>query len=304
RLGMKEGESIEHPWVTRAIENAQRKVEAHNFDTRKHLLEYDDVANDQRKVVYQQRNELIEADDISDSIVAIRQDVVNGVISQYIPPGSIEEQWDVSGLTEAIEREFGRTMALQQWLDEDQALHEEPLRERILAEIAGIYTDKEQQIGAHTMRRFERDVMLQILDGHWKDHLAAMDCLRQGIGLRGYAQKNPKQEYKREAFEMFQQMLEQIKHAVVSILARVQVRSEQELDELERENRETPAMQYEHADAGSALHPETDANPDAAEPETEPAPQPYRRQGRKVGRNEPCWCDSGKKFKQCHGRLA
>ena len=303
RLGMKEGESIEHPWVTRAIENAQRKVEAHNFDIRKHLLEYDDVANDQRKVVYQQRNELMEADDISDSIVAIRQDVVNGVTSQYIPRGSIEEQWDVPGLTEAIAREFGRPMGIQQWLDEDQALHEEPLRERILAEIAGIYTDKEQQIGAHTMRRFERDVMLQILDGHWKDHLAAMDYLRQGIGLRGYAQKNPKQEYKREAFEMFQQMLEQIKHAVVSILARVQVRSEQQLDELERENRKTPDMQYEHADAGSALHPEPEASPEAAEPATEPTHQPYRRQGRKVGRNEPCWCGSGKKFKQCHGRL-
>ncbi|MBA2491207.1 MAG: preprotein translocase subunit SecA [Gammaproteobacteria bacterium] len=303
RLGMKEGESIEHPWVTRAIENAQRKVEAHNFDIRKHLLEYDDVANDQRKVVYQQRNELMEADDISDSIAAIRQDVVNGVISQYIPPGSIEEQWDVPGLTEAIEREFGRPMAIQRWLDEDQSLHEEPLRERILAEITGIYTDKEQLIGAQAMRRFERDVMLQILDGHWKDHLAAMDYLRQGIGLRGYAQKNPKQEYKREAFEMFQQMLEQIKHAVVSILTRVQVRSEQQLDELERENRQTPAMQYQHADAGSALHPVSDASPEAAEPATAPAHQPYRRQGRKVGRNEPCWCGSGKKFKQCHGRL-
>ncbi|MGH8501840.1 MAG: preprotein translocase subunit SecA [Gammaproteobacteria bacterium] len=303
RLGMKEGESIEHPWVTRAIENAQRKVEAHNFDIRKHLLEYDDVANDQRKVVYQQRNELMEADDISDSIAAIRQDVVNGVISQYIPPGSIEEQWDVPGLTEAVEREFGRPMAIQQWLEEDQSLHEETLRERIQAEITGIYMEKEQQIGAQVMRRFERDVMLQILDGHWKDHLAAMDYLRQGIGLRGYAQKNPKQEYKREAFEMFQQMLEQIKHDVVSILAKVQVRSEQQLEALEREKRKAPEVQYQHADAGSATHPEPNPGSEAG-PAPQPSHQPYRRQGRKLGRNEPCWCGSGKKFKQCHGKLA
>jgi preprotein translocase subunit SecA len=303
RLGMKEGESIEHPWVTRAIENAQRKVEAHNFDIRKHLLEYDDVANDQRKVVYQQRNELMESEDISDSIAAIREDVVNAVISEYVPPGSIEEQWDVDGLTEAIEREFGLSLPIQEWLKEDESLFEETLRERIQQEIVQIYEEKEKLIGSVIMRRFERDVMLQILDGHWKDHLAAMDYLRQGIGLRGYAQKNPKQEYKREAFAMFQQMLEQIKHDVVSILAKVQVRSERQLDEMEEQNREPqPNMSFEHADAGSALRPNT-GNTDA-EKAQQPTQQPYRRQGRKIGRNEPCWCGSGKKFKQCHGKLA
>jgi preprotein translocase subunit SecA len=304
RLGMKEGESIEHPWVTRAIENAQRKVEAHNFDIRKHLLEYDDVANDQRKVVYQQRNELMEADDISDSIAAIREDVVNAVVGEYVPPGSIEELWDVDGLTEAIEREFGRRLPLRHWLDEDQSLFEETLRGRIQNEITAMYKEKENVVGEEIMRRFERDVMLQILDQHWKDHLAAMDYLRQGIGLRGYAQKNPKQEYKREAFEMFQQMLEQIKHDVVSILSKVQVRSERQLDELETQQRQRQRpMQYEHADAGSATHP-SESSAQAEQAPEEPSQQPYRRQGRKLGRNEPCWCGSGKKFKQCHGKLA
>jgi preprotein translocase subunit SecA len=304
RLGMKQGESIEHPWVTRAIENAQRKVEAHNFDIRKHLLEYDDVANDQRKVVYQQRNELMESDDISDSISAIRKDVVDNVISDYVPPESIEEQWNINGLTEALEREFGLSLPIQHWLNEDQSLHEETLRDRIQAEITQAYEEKEKLIGSTIMRRFERDVMLQILDGQWKDHLAAMDYLRQAIGLRGYAQKDPKQEYKREAFEMFQQMLEQIKHDVVSFLTKVQVRSEQQLDELEENNRQQPSrVQYQHADAGDALHPQAAiAN---AEPKREPMPavQPYRREGRKIGRNEPCWCGSDKKFKQCHGKL-
>jgi preprotein translocase subunit SecA len=309
RLGMKEGESIEHPWVTRAIENAQRKVEAHNFDIRKHLLEYDDVANDQRKVVYQQRNELMESEDISDSIAAIRSDVVNTVISEYVPEGSIEEQWNIEGVTEALDREFGLALPIQRWLDEDQNLHEETLRGRIQNEVARRIEEKEKLIGPETMRRFERDLMLQILDSHWKDHLAAMDYLRQGINLRSYAQKNPKQEYKREAFAMFEQMLEQIKHDVVSFLAKVQVRSERQLDEMEAHNRQQPTMQYQHAEAGSALHPEAAAQPTGApegEPAREPAPQqqPYRREGRKIGRNEPCWCGSGKKFKQCHGRLA
>jgi preprotein translocase subunit SecA len=309
RLGMKEGESIEHPWVTRAIENAQRKVEAHNFDIRKHLLEYDDVANDQRKVVYQQRNELMESEDISDSIAAIRSDVVNTVISEYVPEGSIEEQWNIEGVTEALDREFGLALPIQRWLDEDQNLHEETLRGRIQNEVARRIEEKEKLIGPETMRRFERDLMLQILDSHWKDHLAAMDYLRQGINLRSYAQKNPKQEYKREAFAMFEQMLEQIKHDVVSFLAKVQVRSERQLDEMEAHNRQQPTMQYQHEEAGSALHPEAAAQPMGApegEPAREPAPQqqPYRREGRKIGRNEPCWCGSGKKFKQCHGRLA
>ncbi len=296
KLGMEEGESIEHPWVTKAIENAQRKVEAHNFDIRKHLLEYDDVANDQRKVIYQQRNELMEADDISDSIEAIGEDVVNGVISEYVPPGSLEEQWNIEQLTEAIDNEFGLTLPIKQWLDEDESLHEETLRARIHNEIKQVFKEKEQKIGSEIMRRFEKDVMLQILDNHWKDHLAAMDYLRQGIGLRGYAQKNPKQEYKREAFEMFQQLLERIKHDVISIMAKVQVHSAQALQELEAQSRQPRQMQYEHEEAPSALDSDS-------EPQTEKE-QPFRRQERKIGRNEPCYCGSGKKYKHCHGKLA
>ncbi len=297
KLGMEEGEAIEHPWVTKAIENAQRKVEAHNFDIRKHLLEYDDVANDQRKVVYQQRAELLETEDVSDAIQAILRDVVEGVINAHIPPGSLEEQWDVAGLSEALESEFGLRLPIKEWLDQDESLHEETLRQRIQEEAARHYQDKERAIGTEMMRRLEKDVMLQILDHHWKEHLAAMDYLRQGIGLRGYAQKDPKQEYKREAFEMFQQMLERIKHDVVSVLTRVQVRSEQELEVMEEQNRRQQEMEFQHADAQSPLSPaEQAAAADKA--------QPYRREGRKIGRNEPCFCGSGKKFKHCHGRLA
>jgi preprotein translocase subunit SecA len=295
KLGMEEGESIEHPWVTKAIENAQRKVEAHNFDIRKHLLEYDDVANDQRKVVYQQRNELIETEDISDSIQAIREDVVNAVINTYVAPQSMEEQWDTGGLSEAIEREFGQRMEIKAWLDEDESLHEESLRERIQNEIKQVYAKKEEQLGSDMMRRFEKDVMLQILDNHWKEHLAAMDYLRQGIGLRGYAQKDPKQEYKREAFAMFQHMLESIKHDVVTFMAKVQVRFENEMRELEEQTRQPQQMQFQHEDAGSAL--------DVEEKEAPAKEQPFRRQGRKIGRNEPCPCGSGKKYKHCHGKL-
>ncbi|MGI9304013.1 MAG: preprotein translocase subunit SecA [Gammaproteobacteria bacterium] len=298
KLGMEEGEAIEHPWVTKAIENAQRKVEAHNFDIRKHLLEYDDVANDQRKVIYQQRNELMETDDISETIDAILSDVVESTISEHIPPGSLDEQWDVDGLTDALEREFALKMNVQKSLDEDDSLHEETVRERIQVDIGRQYRDKEKTVGNDMMRRFEKDVMLQILDGHWKEHLAAMDYLRQGIGLRGYAQKNPKQEYKREAFDMFQQMLTRIRHDVVSLLTRVKVQSEDELREMEEKQSREQEMQFEHAQAADALHPDTgDADGEA------PQQQPFRRTDRKIGRNEPCWCDSGKKFKHCHGKL-
>jgi preprotein translocase subunit SecA len=295
KLGMEEGESIEHPWVTKAIENAQRKVEAHNFDIRKHLLEYDDVANDQRKVVYQQRNELIESDDISDSIQAICEDVVNAVINTYVAPASMEEQWNIKGLSKALDHEFGQRMDIKAWLDQDESLHEESLRERIQNEIKQVYLKKEEQLGSDMMRRFEKDVMLQILDNHWKEHLAAMDYLRQGIGLRGYAQKDPKQEYKREAFAMFQHMLESIKHDVVTFLAKIQVRLEDEVREMEEQNRQPQQMQFQHADAGSAL--------DSQEKEAPSKEQPFRRSGRKIGRNEPCPCGSGKKYKHCHGKL-
>ena len=295
KLGMKEGEAIEHPWVTKAIENAQRKVEAHNFNIRKQLLEFDDVANDQRKVVYQQRNELMAEDDISDMIAGIRRDVVDAVISTYIPPGSLDEQWDVAGLEDAIEREFGQRMAIRQWLEADSSLHEDSLRERIQQEIEDAYKAKEQLVGAPVLRHFEKSIMLQVLDQAWKEHLAAMDYLRQGIHLRGYAQKNPKQEYKREAFEMFSAMLERIKHDVVSIVAKVQVRTESDVEAVDEQRRQTAPMEFSHPEASAMADAEAGAPPDDKQ-------TPLVR-GRKIGRNEPCPCGSGKKYKHCHGQL-
>jgi len=302
RLGMQEGEAIEHPWVTRAIENAQRKVEGHNFDLRKQVLEYDDVANDQRKVIYEQRNELLENDDVSESIRSIRADVVHELVSHYIPPGSLEEQWDVAGLEEALKSEFGLELPIRQWLDEEEDLYEEPLRERILERLETDHAAKEELTGSTAMRRFEKAVMLQVLDNHWKEHLAAMDYLRRSVGLRGYAQKNPKQEFKREAFEMFAEMLERVKQEVVRILARVQVRAESDVDAVEAENRPPEEVEYRHADAGSPM--DAEARADAGQPsEDETAHTPYVRSDRKIGRNEPCWCGSGRKYKQCHGKL-
>ncbi|WJW74943.1 preprotein translocase subunit SecA [Thiohalobacter sp. IOR34] len=299
KLGMQEGEAIEHPWVTKAIENAQRKVEAHNFNIRKQLLEYDDVANDQRKVVYEQRSELMAADDVSDLIDTIRRDVVNGVIDGYIPPGSLDEQWDVAGLEKAIEEEFGQRMEIQRWLEEDHDLHEETLRQRILEELERAYKEKEALAGAEVLRHFEKSVMLQVLDQAWKEHLAAMDYLRQGIGLRGYAQKNPKQEYKREAFEMFTDMLERIKHEVISIVSKVQVRAEDDVAAVEAQRQQMPGMmEFQHAEADS-LH----GGEAGAEEAGEETHAPFVREGRKVGRNEPCPCGSGKKYKHCHGKL-
>ncbi len=303
KFGMQEGEAIEHPWVTKAIENAQRKVEGRNFDIRKQLLEYDDVANDQRRVIYQQRNEIMDTAEISENIQGMRRDVVTQVIDAAIPPGSLDELWDVRGLIEAIDREFGQRLEIAKWLEEDQALHEESLRERILQAIERSYTEKEAIAGSEVMRHFEKAVMLQVLDNHWKEHLAAMDHLRQGIHLRGYAQKNPKQEYKREAFEMFAQMLEDIKRDVIGILSRVQVRAEQDVEAVERQRRRAVPMQYSHAEVASPMEEE----PSPAESEPAPAKaqvKPFVRAQPKIGRNEPCPCGSGKKYKQCHGRLS
>ena len=299
KLGMQEGEAIEHPWVSKAIENAQRKVEAHNFNIRKTLLEFDDVANDQRKVIYEQRNELMEAEDINDTIKAIRGDVVNDVINGYIPAGSLDEQWDVPGLEEALVQEFGMELPIGEWLEQDHELHEETLRERILEAMETAYDEKEQLAGVEVVRHFEKAVMLQVLDTAWKEHLAAMDYLRQGIGLRGYAQKNPKQEYKREAFEMFTAMLDRIKHDVVGIVSKVQVREQADVEAVEEQRRSHAPQQYQHAEA-SAMG-EQGERPAEAE---EQAHTPYTRQGRKIGRNEPCPCGSGKKYKQCHGKLS
>ena len=298
KLGMEEGEAIEHPWVSKAIENAQRKVEGHNFDMRKQLLEYDDVANDQRKVIYQQRNELLVASDISETVSAIRADVTNGVINNFIPPQSVEEQWDVSGLEEALEAEFGLKLDIQGWLDADSSLYEEQLREKILAAMEEQAKAKEESVGTEVIRHIEKAVTLQVLDNQWRDHLALMDQLRQGIHLRGYAQKNPKQEYKRESFELFGEMLERIKHEVISILCRVQVQSEEDVAAIEAQRR-----QQQHAGEMEFQHAEASAMTEEGGEDKEAVATPYVREGRKVGRNEPCPCGSGKKYKQCHGKL-
>ncbi len=297
KLGMEEGEAIEHPWVTKAIENAQRKVEGRNFDIRKNLLEFDDVANDQRKVVYEQRNELLDTNDISETIHVIRDDVYGAIIDEYIPPQSLEEMWDVPGLEARLKSDFALDLPLQQWLAEDDKLYEEKLRERILDEATKLYAHKEELVGKEVLRNFEKAVMLQTLDGLWKEHLAAMDHLRQGIHLRGYAQKNPKQEYKRESFDLFTQMLETLKRDVVSILSRVQVqeRDVEAMEEQQRQQAEAAPRTYTHATAENQL---ADEDTGGAEGHTT-----FVRDEQKIGRNDPCPCGSGKKYKHCHGQL-
>ncbi|MDV2858829.1 preprotein translocase subunit SecA [Oceanimonas sp. CAM02] len=300
KLGMQEGEAIEHPWVTRAIENAQRKVETRNFDIRKNLLEFDDVANDQRKVVYEQRNELLDSGDISETIAVIREDVLTDVVHEYIPPQSLEEMWDVPGLEQRLQSDFALELPIGDWLKQDDKLHDEQILERVLAEASKTYEEKEAVVGAEVLRQFETSVMLQTLDNLWKEHLAAMDHLRQGIHLRGYAQKNPKQEYKRESYELFTQMLENLKREVVSILSRVRVQSQEDVDQAEakrREAAERQAQSYSHAEAENPLAGEQPAQAAADEA------TPFVRDGQKVGRNDPCPCGSGKKYKQCHGKL-
>ncbi|MFN3067902.1 MULTISPECIES: preprotein translocase subunit SecA [Serratia] len=293
KLGMKDGEAIEHPWVTKAIANAQRKVESRNFDIRKQLLEYDDVANDQRRAIYSQRNELLDVSDVSETINSIREDVFKTTIDSYIPPQSLEEMWDVQGLEERLKNDFDLDMPIAEWLDKEPELHEETLRERIMAKAKEDYLRKEEVVGAEMMRNFEKGVMLQTLDSLWKEHLAAMDYLRQGIHLRGYAQKDPKQEYKRESFNMFATMLESLKYEVISVLSKVQVRMPEEVEALElqrREEAERLARQQQLSHQEENALAVTDPNaPAVAE--------------RKVGRNDPCPCGSGKKYKQCHGRL-
>ncbi|ASL81465.1 preprotein translocase subunit SecA [Serratia marcescens] len=293
KLGMKEGEAIEHPWVTKAIANAQRKVESRNFDIRKQLLEYDDVANDQRRAIYSQRNELLDVSDVSETIASIREDVFKSTIDNYITPQSLEEEWDIQGLEERLKNDFDLEMPIAQWLDKEPELHEETLRERILENAKEQYLRKEDVVGSEMMRNFEKGVMLQTLDSLWKEHLAAMDYLRQGIHLRGYAQKDPKQEYKRESFNMFATMLESLKYEVISVLSKVQVRMPEEVEALEQQRREeaerlAQQQQLSHHDENALVTEDPNA-PATAE--------------RKVGRNDPCPCGSGKKYKQCHGRL-
>ncbi|TGD74058.1 preprotein translocase subunit SecA [Mangrovimicrobium sediminis] len=302
-LGMEKGEAIEHRMVTNAIEKAQRKVEGRNFDIRKQLLEYDDVANDQRQVIYQQRNELLTEADVSETITAIRADVLNDAISNYIPPMSVEEQWDVPGLEKMLEAEFALSVPVRQWLEEDKNLHEESLRQRILEALEANYAAKCEVVGPD-MRKIEKQIMLQVLDTLWKEHLATMDHLRQGIHLRAYAQKNPKQEYKRESFELFQELLSNLKIEVIRFLSHVQVARPDEAELIEQRRREAAERErlaFQHAEA-SALAAEpapeaAEAMPQAAAPET------FVREQPKVGRNDPCPCGSGKKYKQCHGKL-
>ena len=296
KLGMEKGEAIEHPWVTKAIENAQRKVEAHNFDIRKNLLEFDDVANDQRKVMYAWRNELMESEDVSATLEEMRAEALKAAIDAYIPPQSLEEQWNVAGLREALERDFNLQLPVQSWLDAEPNLHEETLRERIHAELEQACAQKEERVGAPWMRQFEKAILLQVLDSHWREHLAAMDYLRQGIHLRGYAQKNPKQEYKRESFEMFQALVQRIHHEAIGFLARAQFQTEPA--PIPEPRRPAPAaMRFEHAEASALADEEDEAGAGRQ------APAPFVREGRKIGRNEPCPCGSGKKYKQCHGQL-
>ena len=303
RLKMPEGEAIEHSMVTRAIENAQRKVEGRNFDIRKQLLEFDDVSNDQRKVIYEQRNELLEAADVGETITAMRHDVLSSLIASNIPPGSVEEQWDIPNLEQSLTAETGLVLPVSQWLQDNPDLHEETLRERIFERADSDYVAKEQLASSDTMRHFERSVMLQSLDQHWREHLSALDHLRQGIHLRSYAQKNPKQEYKREAFELFERLLNTVKSEVTKITMLVQVRPQEELPAVEQ-TQEVSNVQYQHAEFNESMADEALAN--SASDVTQPVAggDPVVRDGVKVGRNDPCPCGSGKKYKQCHGALS
>ena len=324
KLGMEEGEAIEHPWVTKAIENAQRKVEGHNFDIRKHLLEYDDVANEQRKAIYQERDEYMAQEEVLETITDMRDDVISGVVDAHIPEDSIEEMWDLPGLTSQIELMTGENFDVAQWLEDEPDISIDAIKQRIIESLEDTYSEKAETAGAQNLREFEKDIVLQKLDEHWKEHLAGMDYLRQSVGLRGYAQKNPKQEYKREAYDLFMRMLEEYKSDVVTLLSRVRVQDQAAVEaaqrQQEKQQEQAASFEYRHADADSAYDQAeeealaaaagggsaggavaTAARPQAAEaavPE-----QPFVRDGRKVGRNEPCPCGSGKKFKQCHGKL-
>jgi len=301
-LGMQSGEAIEHRMVTNAIEKAQRKVEGRNFDIRKQLLEFDDVNNEQRKVIYHMRNTLLAADNIGETIADFRQDVLNATVSAHIPPQSLPEQWDVAGLEAALKSDFGVDLPVQQWLDEDDHLYEETLREKLMTELLAAYNEKEEQASAEALRTFEKQIVLRVLDDLWKDHLSTMDHLRHGIHLRGYAQKNPKQEYKRESFTLFSELLDSIKRDSIRVLSHVQVRREDPIEEEARLRQEAEAlaarMQFQHDEAPGLEAPEVLGE----EVDVALAQTPVRND-QKLGRNELCWCGSGKKFKHCHGEI-
>jgi preprotein translocase subunit SecA len=302
-FGMKEDDAIQDRMVSRQIEKAQRKVEAHNFDIRKHLLEFDDTANDQRKVIYQQRNELLDSESVADTIIDIRKDVVAEIVHRFVPADSVDEQWDIAGLERELESEFGLKLDLKFWLEGKSEADAADVRERVEENIERLFREKEAMVGSEVMRALEKHVMLSVLDNAWKEHLASMDYLRQGIYLRGYAQKQPKQEFKREAFELFEGMLERVKHEIIQMLARVRVRSENEVQALEeQQQREAQArqLQFQHAEAGGLAAGEPEPTP-AAMPQQQ---RPVHRDAPKVGRNDPCPCGSGKKYKHCHGQLS
>lgn len=306
KLGMQNEEAITHPWVSKAIENAQRKVEGHNFDIRKQLLEFDDVANDQRRVVYQQRNELMEATDISNLIADIREEVIQDVLAEFIPVQSIEEQWDIAGLMQVLAHEFGQKLDIQGWLEQDHSLHEESLRERIAKHFATMFKAKEDNIGIQNMRHLEKSIMLNVLDNHWKEHLSTMDYMRQSIHLRGYAQKDPKQEYKREAFNLFSSMLQSIRREVIRVLAMIQIDAAanvEAMDEQMRHERTPQQLEFHHAQAISLSTTENTDNSEVnSSLKNDEIHVPYVRSAPKVGRNEHCPCGSGRKYKHCHGK--
>ncbi|KAA0011388.1 preprotein translocase subunit SecA [Billgrantia pellis] len=304
-LGLERGEAIEHKMVTNAVERAQKKVESRNFDIRKQLLEYDDVANDQRRVIYEQRNEILAVNDVSANVLGIRDEVLDQAISEFVPPQSLPEQWDLAGLQEHLKTEFNLDAPVMEWAEQDERLSEEQLRERLQEMHRSIYQEKVDTAGPELMRRFEKQIMLQVLDTRWKEHLQSMDHLRRGIHLRGYAQKNPKQEYKREAFELFQALLTNIKADITRITSHVHVRKPEEVDELERQRRE--ALEREKAAAASrhdAPQPEAEETHGQQTAASTAEGRPVRREGPKVGRNDPCPCGSGKKYKQCCGKLS
>ena len=307
KLKMPEGEPIEHPIVDRSIAKAQTRVESRNFDMRKQLLEYDDVANDQRRHIYEERNDLIESTDVSETISNWIGGQMEKTVRTYVPAESVEEQWDAPGLENALKSEYQAYAPVSEWMKSEPELDDKAVRDRLVENALAQYKSKEAQVGPELMRQFERSLVLQTLDQHWRDHLANLDHLRQGIHLRGYAQKNPKQEYKRESFELFADMLDAIKQDVTKVVLTVQVRSAEDVKAVE----EAPAVhnvQYQHAEVGDALAgaargDDGDVAAAVAAPPVA-APAPYVRGGEKVGRNDPCPCGSGKKFKQCHGRLA
>lgn len=290
RFGMKEDEYIEHKWITRIIENAQRKVESHNFDIRKNLLEFDDVANDQRLVIYQQRADLLESDDIGDYIADIREEVFDNVIRQYVPLESVEEQWQIGSLERVLSKEFGIDINIVRILERDEDLNDDGLTDKILSHIERFFKEKEALTGNDVMRQFEKAAYLNTLDQQWKEHLAQMDHLRHGVNLRSHAQKQPLQEYKRESFEMFKDLLDRIKYETIRIIARVKVRQDEDVEAME--HRENKNVTYQHQSAGQQ------------QAQADEKVETFVREGEKVGRNDPCPCGSGKKYKKCHGQLS